>query len=145
MAVIDALLEYGVKDVESYIDGESIKQANALFNNYKDGFISKPDSAKIVQKIIMANPYRKEVYEYLVKEDGDFGGEIERLTKYLGYDIRPYKEYLMDMYVQELIDNDSRDLELSKEKLQKYTKYIGCDNGTLYLTRIDAIYTFENV
>ena len=100
MAVIDALLEYGVKDVESYIDGESIKQANALFNNYKDGFISKPDSAKIVQKIIMANPYRKEVYEYLVKEDGDFGGEIERLTKYLGYDIRPYKEYLMDMYVQ---------------------------------------------
>lgn len=31
MAVIDALLEYGVKDVESYIDGESIKQANALF------------------------------------------------------------------------------------------------------------------
>ena len=145
MAVIDALLEYGVKDVESYIDGESIKQANALFNNYKDGFISKPDSAKIVQKIIMANPYRKEVYEYLVKEDGDFGGEIERLTKYLGYDIRPYKEYLMDMYVQELIDNDSRDLELSKEKLQKYAKYIGCDNGTLYLTRIDAIYTFENV
>ena len=145
MAVIDALLEYGVKDVESYIDGESIKQANALFNNYKDGFISKPDSAKIVQKIIMANPYRKEVYEYLVKEDGDFGGEIERLTKYLGYDIRPYKEYLMDMYVQELIDNDSRDLELSKEKLKKYAKYIGCDNGTLYLTRIDAIYTFENV
>ena len=145
MAVIDALLEYNVKDVESYIDIESIKQANALFNNYKDGFISKPDSARIVQKIIMANPYRKDVYEYLIKEDGDFGGEIERLTKYLGYDIRPYKEYLMDMYVQELIDNDSRDLELSKEKLQKYAKYIGCDNGTLYLTRIDAIYTFENV
>ena len=62
MAVIDALLEYNVKDVESYIDIESIKQANALFNNYKDGFISKPDSARIVQKIIMANPYRKDVY-----------------------------------------------------------------------------------
>ena len=61
MAVIDALLEYNVKDVESYIDIESIKQANALFNNYKDGFISKPDSARIVQKIIMANPYRKDV------------------------------------------------------------------------------------
>ena len=67
MAVIDALLEYNVKDVESYIDIESIKQANALFNNYKDGFISKPDSARIVQKIIMANPYRKDVYEYLSK------------------------------------------------------------------------------
>ena len=144
MAVIDALLEYNVKDVESYIDIESIKQANALFNNYKDGFISKPDSARIVQKIIMANPYRKDVYEYLIKEDGDFGGEIERLTKYLGYDIRPFKDYLMDVYIQELVQGDSTNLELSKEKVSKYAKYIGCDNASLYITRIDAIHTFEN-
>ncbi|EDQ95958.1 hypothetical protein SAMN02745147_0634 [Intestinibacter bartlettii DSM 16795] len=145
MAVIDALLEYNVKDVESYIDIESIKQANALFNNYKDGFISKPDSARIVQKIIMANPYRKDVYEYLIKEDGDFGGEIERLTKYLGYDIRPFKDYLMDVYIQELVQGDITNLELSKEKVSKYAKYIGCDNASLYITRIDAIHTFENV
>lgn len=144
MAVIDALLEYNVKDVESYIDIESIKQANALFNNYKDGFISKPDSARIVQKIIMANPYRKDVYEYLIKEDGDFGGEIERLTKYLGYDIRPFKDYLMDVYIQELVQDDITNLELSKEKVSKYAKYIGCDNASLYITRIDAIHTFEN-
>ena len=40
-----------------------------------------------------------------------------------------------------------RDLRaFQKEKHSKITlKYIGCDNGTLYLTRIDAIYTFENV
>ena len=144
MAVIDALLEYNVKDVESYIDIESIKQANALFNNYKDGFISKPDSARIVQKIIMANPYRKDVYEYLIKEDGDFGGEIERLTKYLGYDIRPFKDYLMDVYIQELVQGDITNLELSKERVSKYAKYIGCDNASLYITRIDAIHTFEN-
>ncbi|MDU2162416.1 kinase [Intestinibacter bartlettii] len=144
MAVIDALLEYNVKDVESYIDIESIKQANALFNNYKDGFISKPDSARIVQKIIMANPYRKDVYEYLIKEDGDFGGEIERLTKYLGYDIRPFKDYLMDVYIQELVQGGITNLELSKEKVSKYAKYIGCDNASLYITRIDAIHTFEN-
>ena len=144
MAVIDALLEYNVKDVESYIDIESIKQANALFNNYKDGFISKPDSARIVQKIIMANPYRKDVYEYLIKEDGDFGGEIERLTKYLGYDIRPFKDYLMDVYIQELVQGDITNLELSKEKVSKYAKYIGCDNASLYITRIDAIHTIEN-
>lgn len=144
MAVIDALLEYNVKDVESYIDIESIKQANTLFNNYKDGFISKPDSARIVQKIIMANPYRKDVYEYLIKEDGDFGGEIERLTKYLGYDIRPFKDYLMDVYIQELVQGDITNLELSKEKVSKYAKYIGCDNASLYITRIDAIHTFEN-
>ena len=144
MAVIDALLEYNVKDVESYIDIESIKQANALFNNYKDGCISKPDIARIVQKIIMANPYRKDVYEYLIKEDGDFGGEIERLTKYLGYDIRPFKDYLMDVYIQELVQGDITNLELSKEKVSKYAKYIGCDNASLYITRIDAIHTFEN-
>ena len=144
MAVIDALLEYNVKDVESYIDIESIKQANALFNNYKDGFISKPDSARIVQKIIMANPYRKDAYEYLIKEDGDFGGEIERLTKYLGYDIRPFKDYLIDVYIQELVQGDITNLELSKEKVSKYAKYIGCDNASLYITRIDAIHTFEN-
>ena len=119
MAVIDALLEYNVKDVESYID--------------------------IVQKIIMANPYRKDVYEYLIKEDGDFGGEIERLTKYLGYDIRPFKDYLMDVYIQELVQGDITNLELSKEKVSKYAKYIGCGNASLYITRIDAIHTFENV
>lgn len=145
MAVIDALSEYNVKEVESYIDIESIKRANALFNNYKDGFISKPNSASIVQKIIMANPYREDVYEYLIKEDGDFSREIEYLTKYLGYDIKPYKAYLMEEYIEDLIQNKINNLELSKEKLEKYAKYIGYENSSLYLTRIDAIYTFENV
>ena len=144
MAVIDVLLEYGVTDVESYIDAKSIKQANALFNNYKDGFISKPDSYKIVQKIIMANPYRKDVYEFLIREDGDFGCELERLTKYLGYDIKPYKAYLMDMYIKDLVEEDISDLEIAKEKVKKYAKYIGCENDSIYITRIDAIYTFEN-
>ena len=143
-AVIDALIKNDIEIVSSKIDEENIKKSSALFNNYKDGFINRVDGTMVVNQIITLNPYRMDVYEYLVKEDGDFGGEIERLTKYLVYDIRPYKEYLMDMYVQELIDNDSRDLELSKEKLQKYAKYIGCDNGTLYLTRIDAIQMFEN-
>lgn len=145
MAVIDALSEYNVKEVESYIDIESIKRANALFNNYKDGFISKPNSESIVQKIIMANPYREDVYEYLIKEDGDFSREIEYLTKYLGYDIKPYKAYLMEEYIEDLIQNKINNLELSKEKLEKYAKYIGYENSSLYLTRIDAIYTFENV
>ena len=145
MAVIDVLLEYGVKEVEPYIDGDAIKQANALFNNYKDGFISKPDGYKIVQKIIMTNPYRNDVYEFLIKEDGDFGGEIERLTSYLGYDIKPYKTYLMDLYIQELIKNETDDVDMAKEKVEKYSKYIGFENNAIYLARIDAIYTFENV
>ena len=138
------MLEYGVTDVESYICAESIRQANALFNNYKDGFISKPDSSKIVQKIIMANPYRKDVYEFLIREDGDFGGEIERLTDYLGYDIKPYKTYLMDEYIKDLSDDKIDDLEMAKEKINKYAKYIGCENSSIYIARIDAIHTFEN-
>ena len=46
----------------------------------------------------MANPYRKDVYEYLIKEDGDFGGEIERLTKYLGYD-KDHLKIILWMYI----------------------------------------------
>lgn len=144
-AVIDALLEFDVKSVKSYIDAESIKRANALFNNYKDGFITKPNSESIVQKIIMANPYRRDVYEYLIKEDGDFSGEIEKLASYLGYDVAEFKTYLMDEYVEELVKNDIKSLDISKEKLLKYAKYIGYENSALYLTRIDAIYTFEKI
>mgnify|MGYP002580228688 CR=1 FL=1 len=63
-------------------------QSNALFNNYKDGFINKLDGWKVIQKIIMSNPYRREVYEFLIKEDGDFSREIENLAYYLGFDIK---------------------------------------------------------
>ena len=143
-AVIDVLLKYGVREVESYIDAESIKQANALFNNYKDGFISKPDSSNIVQKIIMANPYREDVYKFLIKEDGDFGHEIDNLTKYLGYDMKPYKSYLMDVYIKDIVDKKIDNIEMAKEKIEKYAKYIGCKNSSIYIARIDAIYTFEN-
>ena len=50
----------------------------------------------------------------------------------------------MDVYIQELVQGDITNLELSKEKVSKYAKYIGCDNTSLYITRIDAIHTFEN-
>lgn len=142
-AVIDALLKNGIKNVDCYIDLESIKKCNALFNNYKDGFITKPDAPKIVEKMITSNPYRMEIYEFLVKEDGDFNKEIERLTEYLGYDIKTYKTYLMDEYVNELIRNNVRNLEVDKEKISKYAKYIGYTNSDIYITRIDAVYTFE--
>ena len=102
-AVMDALIENGVTEVDSYIDKKSIRQSNALFNNYKDGFISKLDGCKVVQKIIMSNPYRKDVYEFLIKEDGDFSCEIENLARYLGFDMKEYKGYLMDMYIKELM------------------------------------------
>ena len=75
-AVLDSLIENDVTEVNSYIDKRSIRQSNALFNNYKDGFISKVDGCKVVQKIIMSNPYRRDVYEFLIKEDGDFTREI---------------------------------------------------------------------
>ncbi|MEG0051111.1 MAG: kinase [Terrisporobacter sp.] len=143
-AVLDALIENGVTEVNSYIDKRAMRQSSALFNNYKDGFISKIDGCKVVQKIIMSNPYRKEVYEFLIKEDGDFLGEIDNLTQYLGIDLSEYKGSLMDTYIKELMDNGIGDIEFAKEKVRKYAKYIGCKKDSLYITRIDAIYTFEN-
>lgn len=143
-AVMDALIENGVTEVDSYIDKKSIRQSNALFNNYKDGFISKLDGCKVVQKIIMSNPYRKDVYEFLIKEDGDFSCEIENLARYLGFDMKEYKGYLMDMYIKELMDKGVADIEVAKEKVRKYAKYIGCKDENIFTTRIDAIYTFEN-
>lgn len=144
LAVLDALIDNGVTEVNSYIDKKSIRQSNALFNNYKDGFISKLDGCKVVQKIIMSNPYRKEVYEFLIKEDGDFSGEIESLATYLGFDLKEYKSFLMDMYIKELMDVGVGDIDTAKEKVKKYAKYIGCEDDSIFITRIDAIYTFEN-
>ena len=144
LAVLDALIENGVTEVNSYIDKKSIRQSNALFNNYKDGFINKLDSCKVVQKIIMSNPYRKEVYEFLIKEDGDFSCEIENLASYLAFDLREYKVFLMDIYIEELMDRGVGDIEIAKEKVKKYAKYIGCKDDSIFITRIDAIYTFEN-
>ena len=144
LAVLDALIDNGVTEVNSYIDKKSIRQSNALFNNYKDGFINKLDSCKVVQKIIMSNPYRKEVYEFLIKEDGDFSCEIENLASYLGFDLKEYKVFLMDIYIEELMDRGVGDIEIAKEKVKKYAKYIGCKDDSIFITRIDAIYTFEN-
>lgn len=144
LAVLDALIENGVTEVNSYIDQDSIRQSNALFNNYKDGFISRLDGCKVVQKIIMSNPYRKEVYEFLIKEDGDFSCEIENFASYLGFDLQEYKASLMDIYIKELMDKGVGDIEMAKEKVRKYAKYIGCKNDSIFITRIDAIYTFEN-
>lgn len=143
-AIIDALIENGVTNIKSYISEDDIKKSNALFNNYKDGFITKTDECRVVNQIIALNPYREDVYEFLVKEDGDFSREIERLTDYLGYNINQYKATLMDTYIKELIENGIMDIESAKEKVKKYAKYIGCSDDSLYVTRIDAIYTFEN-
>ena len=144
LAILDALIDNDVTEVNSYIDQKSIRQSNALFNNYKDGFINKLDGGKVVQKIIMSNPYRKDVYEFLIKEDGDFSREIENFALYLGFDLEEYKASLMDIYIKELMDNGVSDIEIAKEKVRKYAKYIGCKDDSIFITRIDAIYTFEN-
>lgn len=144
LAILDALIDNGVTEVNSYINQKSIRQSSALFNNYKDGFISRLDGCKVVQKIIMSNPYRKEIYEFLIKEDGDFSCEIEKLAQYLGFELTEYKNVLVDIYIKELMENGISDIEIAKEKVKKYAKYIGCKNNSIFITRIDAIYTFEN-
>lgn len=142
-AVVDALIQNGVNNVSSYIDEDSKQKSTALFNNYKDGFINKTCECKVVNQIITLNPYRQDIYEYLIKEDGDFSKDIEKLTDYLGYDIKGYKDKLMDIYIYEIMQDNKGDLDFSKERVIKYSKYIGCDDESIYVTRIDAIYTFE--
>lgn len=143
-AVIDALIENNITTISSSIDEDSKQKASALFNNYKDGFITRPDECRVVKQIIKLNPYREDVYKFLIKEDGDFSKEIEKITKYLGYNIRDYKSALMNSYIEELLKEDICDVEIVQEKVSKYAKYIGCSNCSKYLSRIDAIYTFEN-
>lgn len=143
-AVVDALLENNIDKISRPITDDDIKISNSLFNNYKDGFIHKIDEHEVVSKMIYKNPYNLEMYEYLVKEDGDFNREIERLVNYLGYEIKDYKELLIDNYIENIINEENFDKEIDKEKVSKYAKYIGCENSEIYVTRIDAIYTFQD-
>lgn len=144
MAIIDALEDNGIQYAKSSITGESIKKSNALFNNYKDGFIDTLDEHNAVKYIISFNPYREDIYKFFIKEDGDFNKEIERLTAFLGIDINGYKEELMDDYINSVLNCKSSDPELDKEKVKKYAKYIGCSEVGKYIARVDAIYMFEN-
>lgn len=143
-AVIDALLDNGVDIVSKYIDEEQIVKSNALFNNYKDGFIDKTNECFVIKQIINLNPYRQDIYEFFIKEDGDFNKEIDRLTTFLGFDISNYKEHLMDVYVDNIAKNLSYEVELEKERVEKYAKYIGCENPNIYMTRVEALYMFQN-
>ena len=70
----------------------------------------------------MSNPYRTEVYEFLLKEDGDFTGEIESLADYLGFDLKEYKSSLMDMYIKELMDRGDIRYRFCKRKSKKICK-----------------------
>ena len=140
---IDALIENGVDKVKCYIDSDSKQKSTALFNNYKDGFISKKDECKVIKQIIDLNPYRKDIYEYLIKEDGDILKDIEKLTSYLGYDVSDYKDELMNKYIEKLMKEDKTNLEFLKERIIKYARYIGSSNESIYIARIDAIYTFQ--
>lgn len=144
LGVIDALLKNNVDNIDIYIDEDSKQKSNALFNNYKDGFIVKLDESRVVKQIIHLNPYRKDVYEFLIREDGDFNKEIEKLTDYLGYDIKDYKSHLMNEYVKDLLNDNNSDVNTDKEKIEKYAKYIGYTDCSIYKARIDAIYTFAN-
>ena len=143
-AVIDALLDNGVDIVSNYIDSNSEMKGNALFNNYTDGFIDKTNECYVINQIISLNPYRQDIYEFFIKEDGDFNKEIDRLTEFLGYDIKSYKKLLMDKYVESINLNPSYDIEFEKEKVEKYAKYIGYDKKDIYTARVEALYMYKN-
>lgn len=143
LAVVEVLLDENIKIVASPLDQDRRKRANALINNYKDGFINDIDTPQVVNTIINLDPYRIDFYKFLLEEDGDFNKDIERLVSFIGEDIKPYKEKLITDYINNCIRNDS-DVDFIKEKVTKYCKYMGISNEEIYLTRIDAIYMFAN-
>ena len=98
----------------------------------------------VINQIITLNPYRQDIYEFFIKEDGDFNKEIDRLANFLGYDLKRYKESLMDKYVNDIGQNLSYEVDLEKEKIEKYAKYIGCDKKDVYATRIEALYMYKD-
>ena len=65
--------------------------------------------------------------------------------KYSNYELVDYKDKLMNTYIEELIKDNESDLEFTKEKIIKYARYIGSSNESIYIARIDAIYTFQTV
>ncbi|MDR0880896.1 MAG: kinase [Clostridioides sp.] len=147
LAVIDALIDNGVFRVKPNIDEETIAKSNAIYNNYRDGFIKKTDEPTVIKQIIELNPYREDLYKFLIEENGDLFMEIEGLTDYLGIPIAWYKEELMDKYVDELLaerqkKNDSYGKMV--EKIEKYARYIGFRDSNIYLAKLEAACEFAN-
>ncbi|MFR9069513.1 MAG: hypothetical protein ACLVIU_04045 [Paraclostridium sp.] len=50
----------------------------------------------------------------------------------------------MDKYVNDIGQNLSYEVDLEKEKIEKYAKYIGCDKKDVYATRIEALYMYKD-
>lgn len=144
-AVVDVLIENKIIKVGSYINEDSINKSNALFNNYIDGFIDEIDGIKVIKQIIELDPYKEDLYKFMIKEDGDLFNEIDSLASFLGYSMQEYKEELMNEYMDELLKNGQyENYDIIKERIEKYAKYIGCKNDSLFVTKLDAIYTFAN-
>ena len=49
----------------------------------------------------------------------------------------------MNKYIEKLMKEDKTNLEFLKERIIKYARYIGSSNESIYIARIDAIYTFQ--
>ena len=135
MAVIDALLEYNVKDVESYIDIESIKQANALFNNYKDG--SNICCIKLLKKYIELPTQKIEIPEEtfenkrkkieIINNDPLFSDEVRPIS--LVYENGMFLGYTMELEnykTAEVFDSRKKKIEILrkyKEKIEKFNEH----------------------
>ncbi|MDR1774049.1 MAG: hypothetical protein LBR30_04195 [Clostridioides sp.] len=139
--VIDVLKSNGIISVGSVISDEDIKMAEALFNNYKSGLINKANESLAIKQIIELNPYIEDLYKFLIEEEGDFFLEIERLTEFLGYDIKIFKEELMSKYTDYLLVNN---IDKTDDKIEKYAKFIGYKDFALFIRRIETIKEYRN-
>lgn len=138
-AVIDALYDNKIESVGKWPSKEDSDKSKALFNNYKSGLINNDKKDEVLKQIIILNPYNKDLYKYIIDEQGDEKYEIEEITSYLGIDINKYKINLLDKYFNSLpVETEEQTLD-SKEKIKEYSKHIGIQNIEEYIKKLDEI------
>ncbi|WGX74630.1 hypothetical protein QJS64_10620 [Paraclostridium bifermentans] len=49
----------------------------------------------------------------------------------------------MNKYVENIEENHGCDIEIEKEKIEKYAKYIGYNKKEIYCARVEALYIYK--
>ena len=104
-----------------------------------DGNSEKYDyGKKVVLPYLLDRKISKLDYIIISHFDSDHVGGIISIIK----EIKVEKIVIGKQFEES--ENFKLFLEIAKEKVKKYAKYIGCENSSIYIARIDAIHTFEN-
>ena len=89
---LDKNTDYNV-DVVSNKDE---KEAEVILKNILCKKVEGKIEFQLLKRIIELNPYNIEIYQYIIKKYGDEMLEVENIAKYFGYDLKEFKERIID-------------------------------------------------